>query len=525
MKRSEARSGSSPSFNSIGRDLPFAAAQGNDSFEEDELKLTGTPASLSAIFKAVGGEPSQSSKVVSTYYDTSDKRLWRRGFSLRIRRKGERYELTLKQQGDDSLRRGEWTTVMHAPVPDIGRLPPQAPRGEIGTILPEELQPRFTTEIDRTQRHLDLPGASVEVSLDVGRIVSDEREAPLVELEFELLDGHLAVMLKHVKSVLGRRRFVVGTRSKADRGMELVDNAPPAPVKAIKPPLSGADTIETAVTKIVAITAKRIIGNVAAAVDGRDPEGVHQLRIGLRRLRSAFGLFNGALSRRAAILGDNAKRACTALGDVRDLDVFLLETIAPVIESRFDGPGPARLASIAEERRQEAYEGTRQLASERWFNSFLLDLLIAGEGGGNGLVIRDRNKLLLPSAVEALRKRHKKVLKVGRGFAGLSSSERHEVRIALKKLRYACDYFQPLFKKSVARPYLKRLASLQLDLGRLNDATVAETLADQLAAGDTDAMIGAALVKGWYRHRLQSVEPHMLDAWRRFTEARPFWRT
>lgn len=523
MKRSPQRAVPGASPQSFGSDEPSVPADAS-AFEEAELKLTGTPASLAAIFNALDGEMLKTSKVVSTYYDTADGRLWRRGFSLRLRQKGRGYELTLKQIGG-SLRRGEWSAAVDEPLADIARLPPQAPRGEIGTILPEEMGPRFASEMERAKKRLDLEGATVEVSFDKGRIVSGDREAPLAELEFELLDGQVGVMLGHVKSALGRRRFVIGTRSKADRGMELADNLPPGCIKAIKPPLDATDTLETAVGKIIAVTARQIIGNIAAAADGRDPEGVHQLRIGLRRLRSAFSLFNGALSHRGEVLGDKAKRAFQALGDARDLDVFLLETMAPVLNSRFDGPGAERLAAIAGESRQAAYEQVRRLVGEPWFSSFLLDLLIAGEGGKGGLVARDGDLLLRPRAVAVLHKRHKKVLKLGRGFAGMSSDQRHQVRIALKKLRYACDYFQPLFKKSAARPYLKRLAGLQDDLGRLNDATVAESLADRLAADDADAAIGAGLVKGWYRHRLHSVEPHMQKAWQRFVDARPFWRS
>lgn len=496
-------------------------------FQEIELKLTGTARSLSSLFEALGGGAVRSALVRSTYYDTADRRLWARGFTFRLRdrlrERGDAYELTLKHQDGGALARGEWSTMMPEPVVDLALLPREAPRSRIGTILPEELLPLFTTEFDRKRKQLDLAGATVEVALDTGRIVNDEHEAPLVELELELLSGALAPMLRHFKATLRGRRFVIGTRTKSDRGMELADGTPPPVIKAEKPSLVTADSIDTALAKMISANAAQIIGNIAAAVDGRNPEGVHQFRVGLRRLRSAFALFNGHLTRRAEILDEAAKRAFKALSEARDLDVFLLETMPPVTEGHPDSAALPRLSVCAEQGRQAAYQTVRDLTAERWFNSFLFDLLLAGEVGG--LIRRDRNEPLQPLAAAVLKKRHKKVMKLGRDFAGLAPPERHEVRLALKKLRYACDDLRGLFPKKLTKPYIKSLSTLQDDLGQLNDATVAGAIADRLGADDPVATIGAALVKGWYGHRLKHVEPHMRQAWRRFAHAKPFWRS
>ena len=94
---------------------------------EVELKLQGSTRTLQSIFKALPSEPRES-KVVSTYYDTADDRLWRRGFSLRLRKKKGRFELTLKTQGPNLHDRGEWTAMLDEAVVDIGALPSGAPR-------------------------------------------------------------------------------------------------------------------------------------------------------------------------------------------------------------------------------------------------------------------------------------------------------------------------------------------------------------------------------------------------------------
>ena len=508
-------------YPSVTKSLASFPADGGRSLEI-ELKLTGRPNVLSAAFESLNGVQPRTSKIASTYYDTADGRFWRHGFTFRLRPKGGEYELTLKHEGSNKLERGEWTSRIPEPVADIGLLPADAPRSKFGAILPEELEPRFYSEVERTQTELRANSALVEVSLDNGRIVAGERDMPVAEMEFELLGGPVSDMLQCVRSVIQNRRLEICVRSKAARGMDLLSDAPPAYVKAAKPILDPTDTIDRAVSAIVSATTMQILGNVAAAADGRDPEGVHQLRVALRRLRSAMSLFKSHLAlRRASALNEDAKRALNLLGLARDLDVFLLETMPPVIDGNPDEPAVRRLAKIAEERRVAAYEDVRRLTADRRFNRFLLDLLLIAQDGG--LTAGDRQAPLGPVATALLNKRHKNSLKAGRNFAKLANEKRHETRIALKKLRYACDFFQTLYPGHATRPYLKRLSTLQDDLGHLNDATVAEHLASELARDDRQAAIAAAVVKGWYGHRLQAIDAHMVNAWQRFTKATPYW--
>lgn len=488
-----------------------------------ELKLTGVASDLRRTFRSLNGKRPITSNSVSTHFDTRGRRLWRRGFSLRLQATDDELCLVLEQLGDKSRKHGLWVSALTEPMVGIDLLPDDAPRSEIGVILPEELQPLFTSDIHGAKRRFEFKGASVEASLTLGQISNDDRETPVAELSFRRLSGSGAALLSYVAALAQEHNLVFGARSIAARGMELADDAPPATIKAAKPVLDGSDTLERAVAKIVVLATEQIIGSIAAAEDGRDPEGVHQLRVALRRLRSALTLFKDRLGSRGEVLNASARSALKQLGAARDLDVFLLETIPPVQCGDPDNPDLQRLVRIAEQQKRMAYEDVRKLVRDRAFNDFLFELLRVSEEGG--LVLNGRDELLRPSAIALLQKGHKKVLKAGRNFAQLAHPQRHEVRIALKKLRYACDFFQVLFPGKRTRAYLKRLANLQDDLGKLNDATVAETLVDQLTDDDTNAANGAALIKGWYRHRLQTVEPHMLGAWRKFATAQPFWQS
>ncbi len=486
------------------------------------MKLIGDSAVLPVAFATLNGSSHATQNVLSTYYDTPDGHLWRRGFTLRLRKKRDAHELTLKQEGGNGLKRGEWTSVVTKPEVDIRLLPQDAPRAEIGVIFPEEVEPRFCSDIERTKTIFKTGDAVLEVSLDMGRIVAVERQMPVAELEFELLSGSVADMLTGVRSIMQNNDLSISTQSKASRGMDLLKNAPPPAVRATKPDLDASDTIEEAIAKVIAVTAMQTMGNLAAAVDARDPEGVHQLRVSLRRLRSALLVFRDQLGSWAGDLNTEARRALRQLGPVRDFDVFLSETLPPVVAGNPDEPGLACLGETAVKRQEEAYRDVRKLLADRRFNGFLLDLLTVAEGGG--LVVEGADQSLIPTARRTLAKQHKRVMKAGETFDLLTEAQRHEVRIALKKLRYACDYFQIVFPRQLTRPYLKRLVALQDYLGRLNDMTVAGQITRELAAGDANAALGAALVKGWYNHHLLTAEPHMRRAWRKFAGAEPFWR-
>jgi inorganic triphosphatase YgiF len=489
--------------------------------QEIELKLSGTAASLASAFRSLAGDRPHARRLVSTYYDTGDARLWRKGFTLRLRRLDQGCELTLKQETRDPLARGEWTSRVSGPPVDLALLPATAPRGEIGTILPGEFRECVVTDIRRAARRLEIDGAAVEVALDIGRICAGARAIDVAELEFELIDGPVAAMLGLVRALTRRRRLTLDARSKAERGMALAQAGTPAPARAARAKLKRSDTAAAALARILKVSAAQVVGNLAAAQDGRDPEGVHQFRVALRRLRSALALFPGRLSPAARALDGEAGRALAILGPARDLDVFITETLPPVMAAWPLHEGLARLAKRAEQRREEAYGAVRDLVGDPRLTRFLLDLMIAAEDATPLVGAGGRRMGQLAGML--LGKRHAKVLGAGRDFTRLGHRERHRVRVGVKKLRYACDFFRTLYPGRAARAYLDRLSRLQDQLGHLNDATMIGEITRELAGDDEQANLAAALATGWYGHRLQAEEPRMIAAWQRFAGERPFW--
>ncbi|MDF1736503.1 MAG: CHAD domain-containing protein [Minwuia sp.] len=488
---------------------------------EIEIKLTGRSQTLDSAFRSLGNALAKTTKVASVYFDTVDHRLWHLGLTLRLRARDNRHELTMKRE-TGTLARGEWSALIDEPVPDPGALPRGAPRAEFGLILPEELSEWHRTEVRRQKKVVSIGDATFEISLDRGRIVSGNRSLPVEELEIELLGGPEDAVARVARSIVMQRNVQVTVESKAARGVALAAGTSPAWRKFSRPALMPSDTVASAFATILKATAHQVAGNLAASRDGSNPKGVHQLRVGLRRLRSALSLFRDHLGPAAEGLKDDARTALQALGPARDLDVFLTEMLPPVMRAHPDSEPLQQLCTIAENARRAAYVEVRRTLSGRPFNRMLLDLLGAQDPAR--LLADSREDALPPVAARLLRKGHRKLIRTGQDFANLPLEQRHEVRIAAKKLRYAVDFMGGLFPGDAARTYRKGMSRLQDDLGRLNDAAVTSALADQLAGDDAQAMVGAAIVKGWYAHRLAATEPEMIAAWQAFSETPVFWR-
>ena len=515
---------------------------------EVEVKLTGRPSELAAAFADLRGARPTRRHLLSTYYDTPDRRLRDGGFALRVRERDGDRELTLKQDRGDGLTRGEWNVPLPASrdqtaPPDLNLLPGRAPIAALGLDDGPGLEPAFLTDFERRTKDVRIGDAVVEVALDVGHIVAGERHAPIAELEFELLDGPVSDLLAGVRSVLDERRLSLGTRSKAARGMDLSNGVAPSAVKAKSANLDASDTVDEALAKVCRVTSMQALGNLAPIIDAADPTGVHQLRVALRRLRSALLFFRDHSGARAKRLHKEARRALRRLGPARDLDVFLIETLPPVIAAHPGEGGLGRLREAAAARRAEAHADARRLIESRRFNRFLIDLMEAAatgglataadgrtvEAGGRAAEVDGRaagraEAPLLSVARERLALSHRRLMKRARGFERLTPDERHAVRIALKKLRYACAYARGLFPGPETRAYLTRLSDLQDALGRLNDGAVARQISRQLAAYDPDAAPGAALVGEMCLEWERAAEPALLTAWRDFAEVTPFWQ-
>lgn len=513
---------------------------------EIELKLAaGGPAELDRLRAAPvlrgSGEPARG-HLESVYYDTPDMRLWRRGAALRVRRVGNRFVQTLKTGGSGPgvQQRGEWEAPVASLEPEPEAITDADARAVVGLLKPGELRPLFATRIERETRLVDSGGVAdadrvVEVAFDEGVIAAADRELPVAEVELELLRGTPASLYRLALELHDTAPLRIAPHSKAARGYALALGQPPEVRRSKRIALDPDAPVDRAIGPVVRACLDHWTANQAAAADGRDTEGVHQLRVGLRRLRSAMSLWHGVVPEaQRQWIDAEADAVLAALGPARDLDVFLAEVAGPVAAARPQRDGLAALIDAAGAARARAYQGVAEALAAPRYTSFVLRLGLwleerAWREGGTATEEVWLQRPLVALADAVLAGRHKTVLKRGRGFETLSAQGRHRLRIAVKKLRYATEFFAGLYRGKRRKPYQRDLAAFQDRLGRLNDIAVAESLIDRLVreAGDPDRGLtlreGGALVLGWHARGLVDQEPDLVRAWDHFARRKPFW--
>jgi phosphohistidine phosphatase SixA/CHAD domain-containing protein len=288
--------------------------------------------------------------------------------------------------------------------------------------------------------------------------------------------------------------------------------------------------VAEALAAIFANCLDHLRANEAAARASR-PEGVHQVRVAARRLRSALKLFAALLpqARRDALDRELAWLADT-LASARELDVFQADVVRMAEAAAFDEAEVlAALESRVRERREaahrrvvEALNSSRYSALRRRVRRWRGSGRSAGAGAPGA---NPPNERLGRLARRLLARLHARALKRGRRFPELDAEARHRVRIALKRLRYAVDFFRSLYDREAHGRYLRRLKRLQDGLGRANDWAASERLLGELVGGDDDGALarGAAIVLAGQRRSVSALEPRLRQGWRSFERARPFW--
>ena len=510
---------------------------------ETELRLTGDPDVLQAVFAEppVAGEGHSEEKIsdlASVYFDTSNLDLRARGLAFRVRADGTRFKQTLKS-GDKGqaalLKRGEWETALKNRKPKLDALPDDAKACIPVSVWKDGLQQVFETKLCRRVREIRWQDdgrapARIEAALDLGEILTKQGNLPIAELELELVEGQADTLYQLALKLQEMAPLTVETRSKSTRAFEQLANRPPSCELASTPPLRQSHAVDEAMAAIFWSCFDQWLANQAAAIDGRDPEGVHQMRVALRRLRSALSVFRKLIPEdQYAWLQTEAKQIIAALGPARDWDVFYNELLAPVIEARPDDRGLAQLRSKARARSRTSYQRARKHLASPDYTRFVLTfgrwLERRGWTQGNDAHAALRGQPIAKFAGSLLKKRHKRALAKGRHFADLTTEQRHELRIMLKKLRYATEFFQLLYRKKAVKPFLRSVKALQNDLGHLNDVAVAETLLTELTRRPGRQDIGPAvgLVLGWHARGVAEIEPDLREDWRQFALQPAFW--
>ena len=436
------------------------------------------------------------------------------------------------------LRRNEWSRPVETPEPSLPVASDKTVRDAVGPLSPAELAPAFTTDVVRRTAVVEVAvpdrgRALVELALDSGEIRARNRRETVSELELELVEGPASALYELAMTMQasaplrdsdGEQGRSAATSSPAGRAMAATRRRPSRSPRASR----WTRRLQRSFVS-VRISARRTTMRCWPAPI---PKACTSFAWRCRRMRSALVVFRTVLPQGdAAWLKREASRLIDLLGPARDWDVFIAETLAAVRTARPDDETLESLGAAAEEERARAYEKAEALRAPA-HTAFLLRfgrwIETAGWRAHADRAALDRP--LAGLAAPLLDKRHKRVLKRGRDFEQLSDARLHQLRITLKKLRYAGEFFAAQFPDGKPRPYIRALRRLQDDLGGLNDAAVAEQCLRELVharRGNSDLAalgVGAGQVIGWHVRASAEARPRIDEDWHAFAAAAPYWR-
>jgi CHAD domain-containing protein len=264
--------------------------------------------------------------------------------------------------------------------------------------------------------------------------------------------------------------------------------------------LAANATVDQSIAVIVTACRDHWDANMAAAVTGLHPEGVHQFRVGLRRFRTALTLFKDYLpASQRTWLKTEAKALSDLLGPARDLDVFLTELAVPVSGTAASDPQVAAMLRTAREARGAAHTRLADALTNKRYRRFMtrLNTWLEGRGWRHGQRIADDGETsALRFARATLNRRLAKIQKRAKTIDSAPTAALHELRIEIKKVRYGFEFFQALLPQRRVQRLGRLLKALQDSLGHLNDIDVAgrtlQALQDQ--ARDTETRTAVSRV-------------------------------
>ncbi|TCZ56263.1 CYTH and CHAD domain-containing protein [Roseicella aquatilis] len=374
---------------------------------------------------------------------------------------------------------------------------------------------------------LTTPEGPVQATLLHGKLRAVADEMPVARL---LLEGSPAAVLGLATRLAADLPLLPPHAALAEAGRALARGEAPRARRRGPPDLAGAATVEEALLGAIGHLLEVMLHFAPRCRPEAGPEGVHQMRVGLRRLRSVLKVFRPAA--RCPALGEfdaGLKALADRLGPARDWDVFLRGLGAQVAEAM---PGEKRIAALlkaAEAKRQAAYGALRVELDGPGFRRLVLAglalLLQRPWRAVEAEEMPDRLAALeepLPEfAAALLDKRWHKLCSEGEDIEDHSAEALHEVRLEAKRLRYAAELFAPLWPGKATRRFQKRLSALQEDLGIANDTAVARGLVASLGSSVPAWAIGA--VEGFATARVAAARKHALGAWEDLMLAGPSW--
>ena len=398
-----------------------------------------------------------------------------------------------------------------------------------GHALPAGLVP--VVAFRGTARSWSLPHGGPVVTLLEGmlRAVAEERPACRVSIA-----GEAVGVAAFARLLAARVRLDPPSATLAAEALRLGD---PAAAPAVpRPPAFPRVPADASVEHALGLLLRQLgdsvrhwLARIAPPdAEGFSPEPVHQARVACRRLRSALSLFRRAADgAELRALSASLRDLTGLLGAARDWDVFLDGPAASLRRAMPQDPRVARLLDAALHRRRLGYRAiAADLAGGRWRGPGLELVLLPELRPWRGAASPEHVATLDSPAQAYVSRRLDRalaaMLHAGRRVLDLPDEQRHDLRKAGKRLRYAAEFFAPAYPAGGTGRYLRRLAALQEALGLLTDGAVASDLLARLGPAGRGFAGGAVL--GWLAAESAPAAEAAELAWKRLRHAEPFWR-
>lgn len=495
-------------------------------------------------------KPARTERLQAIYFDTRTRRLEAAGISLRVRDEGGEWIQTVKLGRGVSLGLSSPTEVsmpVARPRPQLDLITDSEVRDQvIRAIGTHELRRMFETVVMRSTHLIWLPRTSdraaeslFEIAIDLGQVSTAVGDVMIREIEIELKDGPPAALLDAAELLLADLPFQIATENKAERGFRCLDKLPP---KRLIDTVDPAGFPEDLTPDTLALDALREIavaycGSALAYKEqipgDSDPEGPHQLRVNLRRLRTLLKAFRPVIDTPSLRrLSDKSRDLARIVGQLRDADVVATEIVPEpsAAPAHMDAQGLTalreRLTSAQTKVRSDVVAALNSPEHSSLMVEFALFPFVLEKAAGEPTEPPKKQPTFAQVGRKALSRSWKAVSAYGKDISGLSIDERHELRKELKGLRYTIEIFRPAFPAEAVADFVRQLRKMQDVFGYLNDVATAENHLEPLnhpELSDAHEAAAARDVIAWHATRSEDAWRNARKRWRRLCETPRFW--
>lgn len=496
---------------------------------KSDLTGEGLASRLHAI-DAVAETKTQELRTI--YFDTQSNDLQKNGIALRIRKKGRAAAIqgikSLNAVGSVPFARREIEVRCKDDIPDLSLFDKGTATELLSIVGNCPIERKFETQLKRQTKLMSSGNSKVELAFDEGYIIGGETRLPINEVELELKSGNVTDLCELAIELANELPLRLDFVSKAEKGFHAFSNGRTVPVKSTPVKFHSDSTLADVVTAIISNTLAQFTSNWVSLRETDNPESIHQMRVALRRLRSGLWMFGKALPRsHFADLSTAIKKTTKILEPAREIDVHRVSLEQGSLADAYPPPVRDALLAVLEEHRQIVYAQARSLIESADATVFVLGIqrLLADGNWQTGI---PDSKLKMPIqkfAKRVLCKLQTRVLKRGQGLAELSDEDRHELRIALKSLRYGVEFFGELLGHRKKRKSLAdTLSGLQDILGDLNDAANFKSFIEASALALRPGLeMTPSLTLAWHISQTKAAQKKLQKTWKKFKRAGRFW--